>query len=80
MPENSAEGEMIDKTKSGQRIKEVMRGSNISVKDLQKELGLLWPQGIYQWFRGESLPSVDSLYTLCRMTGVHMEDLLVEDK
>jgi transcriptional regulator with XRE-family HTH domain len=80
MPENSAEGEMIDKTKSGKRIKEVMRGSNISVKDLQKELGLLWPQGIYQWFRGESLPSVDSLYTLCRMTGVHMEDLLVEDK
>lgn len=80
MPENSAEGEMIDKTKSGKRIKEVMRGYNISVKDLQKELGLLWPQGIYQWFRGESLPSVDSLYTLCRMTGVHMEDLLVEDK
>ena len=80
MPENSAEGEMIDKTKSGKRIKEDMRGSNISVKDLQKELGLLWPQGIYQWFRGESLPSVDSLYTLCRMTGVHMEDLLVEDK
>lgn len=69
----------IDKAKSGKRIKEVMRSSRITVKDLQEELGLVWPQSIYHWFRGESLPSVDSLYTICRMTGVHMEDLLVEE-
>ena len=70
---------MIDKVKSGKMIKVVMRRSKISVKDLQEELGLVWPQSIYQWFRGKSLPSVDSLYTIARMTGVHMEDMLVEE-
>lgn len=74
------EGEMINKTMSGKRIKEIMRSSDITVKDLQEELGLRWPQSIYLWLKGTNLPSVDSLYTLSRMTGVHMEDLLVEEK
>ena len=69
----------IDKAKSGKKIKEVMSSSKITVKDLQEELGLVWPQSIYHWFQGKSLPSVDSLYTLCRMTGKHMEDFLVEE-
>lgn len=68
---------MIDKEESGKRIKEMMKKKGVSTKLLQRELGLRWPQSIYLWLRGKSLPSVDSLYTISRLTGVHMEELLV---
>ena len=30
----------------------------------------------YRWFQGKTLPSVDHLYALSRLLGVHMEELL----
>ena len=41
-----------------------------------KYLHLSCPQPVYRWLRGKTLPSVDHLYALSRLFGVHMEDLL----
>ena len=56
----------IDMIKTGQKIKECIQ-----------KTGLSCPQSIYRWFKGQILPSVDHLYTLSRILGVHMEELIV---
>ena len=61
----------IDMIKTGQKIKECIQKTGYTVKDLQKILKLSCPQSIYRWFKGQILPSVDHLYTLSRILGVH---------
>lgn len=67
----------IDMIKTGQKIKECVQKTGYTVKDIQKILNLSCPQPIYRWFKGQILPSVDHLYTLSRIMGVHMEELIV---
>lgn len=67
----------IDLILTGQRIRSVIFESGYSVKEIQEILKLSCPQPIYRWMHGYMLPSVDNLYMLSRLFGVHMEDLLV---
>lgn len=67
----------IDMKKTGKLLKTKTEQAGYSVKELQKMLLLSCPQPIYRWFKGIVLPSVDHLYRLSRLFGVHMEDLLV---
>lgn len=67
----------IDMIKTGQKIKECIQKNGYTVKDIQKILNLSCPQPVYRWFKGQILPSVDHLYTLSRIMGVHMEELIV---
>lgn len=67
----------IDMIKTGQKIKECVQKTGYTVKDIQKILNLSCPQPVYRWFKGQILPSVDHLYTLSRIMGVHMEELIV---
>lgn len=46
------------------------------MQDIQNYLVLSCPQPVYRWFQGKTLPSVDHLYALSRLLGVHMEELL----
>lgn len=67
----------IDMIKNGQKIKEYIRNAGYSVKDIQNLLNLSCPQPIYCWFKGQILPSVDHLYTLSLILGIHMEEMIV---
>lgn len=67
----------IDMIKTGILLKEKIFKAGYSVKDIQRELQLSCPQPIYRWFKGQILPSVDHLYILSRLLGVHMEELIV---
>ncbi len=69
----------IDMEKTGIRLKELMSDSGYDVKQLQELLELSCPQPIYRWFKGQILPSVNNLYMLSVIFGVHMEELLVID-
>lgn len=68
----------LDVERTGQRIKEVINASGYKVADIQKALNFECPQSIYRWMRGTALPSIDSLFILCKLLGVAMEDILVE--
>lgn len=68
----------LDMLKTGQMIKKAVQDSDYTVKELQNELGFECPQAIYRWFKGDILPSIDSLYILSKLLNVPMEDLLVE--
>ena len=67
----------IDMEKTGLLLKYKIQQAGYTVKDIQKKLLLSCPQPIYRWYQGKVLPSVNHLYALSRLLGVHMEELLV---
>lgn len=67
----------LDATMTGKRIQHVISESKYSVKDFQTMLRLSCPQPIYRWMKGQTLPSIDNLYMMHRILGIHMEDMLV---
>lgn len=71
---------VIDMTGTGQNIKRIMRLKGFSVKDIQKFLQLSTPQGIYHWFDGRSLPTVDNLYALSELFELPVDALLVGNR
>lgn len=66
----------LDLKQSGNLLRYRIRKSGYSVRDIQDYLLLSCPQPVYRWFQGKALPSVDHLYALSRLLGVHMEELL----
>ena len=68
----------IDMIQSGLKIKKYIVCAGMSVKDIQEYLHLSCPQPIYRWMNGKILPSVDHLFMLSVLFGVHMEDLIVK--
>lgn len=67
----------IDKIATGKQIKKIMDEKGITVRQIQQYLGLSCVQGIYHWFDGSSLPTLDNLYALSELLQVPM-DVLVQ--
>lgn len=67
-----------DMLMTGQLIKRLVSEGGYSVSEVQEQLGLSCPQPIYRWYKGQNLPSVDNLFILSSMLGLHMEDLLIQ--
>lgn len=67
---------IIDKKKTGQRIREEMRLHRISVKEIKEYLSLGSVQSIYQWLNGTTLPSIDNLYALSALFRVPLDRLI----
>lgn len=66
----------LDLKQSGNLLRYQIRKCGYTVRDIQEYLVLSCPQPVYRWFQGKTLPSVDHLYALSRLLGVHMEELL----
>lgn len=66
----------VDMELSGRRIHAAIKESGYSIRELQEMLYLEYPQSIYRWIHGYTLPSIDNLYRLSVILGVPMEDLL----
>ena len=67
----------LDAVQTGRKIENAIKQSGYSIRELQEMLGLSCPQPIYRWIRGCTLPSIDNLYMLSRISGVPMDELLV---
>ena len=68
----------LDMVKSGQRIKKAIQAKGYTVRQIQEILEFECPHPIYRWYKGKTLPSIDNLYILSQLLGMHMEDLLEE--
>lgn len=66
----------IDMMKTGQLIKKIMILKGLTVRDIQAFLGLATPQGIYHWFDGRSLPTLDNIYALSELFRVPVDAML----
>ena len=66
----------VDIIKTGQNIKKIMKEKGLSVKDIQAFLQLGSPQGIYHWFEGKSLPSLDNIYALSELFCMPVDSII----
>ena len=71
---------VIDKRKTGVNLRRIMDKRNISVKDVQKYLGLNCVQSVYHWLNGISLPNIDNLYALSELLEIPMDELVCGDR
>lgn len=67
----------IDMERTGMKLRFAIKTAGYDVRTIQEYLHLSCPQPIYRWFKGKILPSVDHLYMLSILLGLHMEELLV---
>lgn len=67
----------IDMKRTGQAIERARKARGLSVREVQEYFGFEYPQAIYKWQWGETLPSVDNLFALAKLLRVDMQDLLV---
>ena len=67
----------IDMKLTGRKIAELREQRGISVRELQKLLGLSTPQAIYKWQRGETLPTLENLAALAYVLEVDIGEILV---
>ena len=67
---------VIDKAKTGKRIRQLMKLRGITVREASSFLSLECVQSIYRWFEGKSLPSIENLYALSLLLEVPMEMLI----
>lgn len=67
---------MIDKKETGIQLRKIMDQYGVSVKDVQKYLGLGSVQSVYHWLNGISMPTVDNLYALSELFQVSMDELV----
>ena len=52
---------------TGTRIKTLLKEKGYTVKDIQEAMGFEYPQAIYKWLSGNSLPTLDNFVILSRV-------------
>ena len=67
---------VIDKKKTGIRLRRIMDERALSVKDVQKYLGLGSIQSVYHWLNGISMPTIDNLYALSELFQLPVDEML----
>ena len=71
---------MIHERLTGRKIKRVCEERGLTVQEIQKRMGIGAHKSVYNWFNGKAMPTLDNYYTLCKILGVSMESLIVEDE
>lgn len=67
---------IIDKEKTGRRIRELMKKHDISVKDVRDCLSLESVQSVYYWLNGRNIPTIDNLYALSELLQVPIDAMI----
>ena len=68
---------VIDLGATGNNIRRLRMERGLTVRELQSYFGFEEPRAIYEWQKGESLPTVDNLYALGTIFEVPMDQILV---
>lgn len=71
---------LIDKRRTAEHIKFLMRYHCLKPTDIQKYLGLTCVQTVYRWLDGINIPSIDNLYALSQLFGVKVDDMLAGNR
>ena len=69
----------INMEKTGANIKTLIKAKGYTVDEIMEITGLSTKQAVYKWFRGESIPSIETQLILCKALSLDITDLLVID-
>ena len=67
----------FDIVASGERMKEIRKQRNISVKQVMEYMGFESTQAVYKWEAGKCYPQADNLVALAILDNVSPMELLV---
>ncbi|WP_036612590.1 helix-turn-helix transcriptional regulator [Oribacterium sp. P6A1] len=65
----------IDQEATGKLLRLAVKSSNYSVAEICKEMNIS-TTSIYNWFRGDSLPSIDNLFLFAELVGRKVDDIV----
>lgn len=68
---------VLNKDKTGEKIKTFIRKSSFSYEDIANELDLSSARVIYDWMNGFKMPNIEHLIVLSSLLQVQIEDILV---
>lgn len=68
---------MIDTVKTGMRIRQILKSHKLTNRAVAENLNLSI-NTVKSWKTGTSMPSIDTLLRMSKLTGLHMEDFLIE--
>ena len=69
----------INMEETGANIRRLIKASGYSVRDIMAITGISTEQAVYKWFRGESIPAIETMLILCNALGIEITELLVID-
>ena len=69
----------INMEETGANIRRLVKASGYSVRDIMAITGISTEQAVYKWFRGESIPAIETMLILCNALGIEITELLVID-
>ena len=69
----------FDMVASGERMKQIRKQRNISVKQVMEYMGFESTQAVYKWEAGKCYPQADNLVALAILYNVSPTALLVEE-
>ena len=69
----------INMEATGANIKRLVKASGYSVRDVMAITGISTEQAVYKWFRGESIPAIETMLILTNALGIEIRELLVID-
>ena len=69
----------FDIVASGERMKNIRKARNISVKQVMEYMGFESTQAVYKWEAGKCYPQADNLVALAILYNVSPMELLVEE-
>ena len=67
---------IIDRKRTGIRLRRIMDERGLSVKDVRQYLELGSVQSVYHWLNGLSMPTIDNLYALSELFQMPIDDLV----
>ena len=69
----------INMEETGANIRRLVKASGYSVRDIMAITGISTEQAVYKWYRGESIPAIETMLILCNALGIEITELLVID-
>lgn len=66
----------IDQEATGELLRLAVKNSSFSVSDICKEMNIS-TSSIYNWFRGDTLPSIENLFLFAELVGQKVDDIVV---
>lgn len=66
----------VDMKATGEKLHRLRVQKNLSVKQLQNIMGFEYPEAIYKWESGRTIPTVDNLIFLSKIYNVKIDDII----
>ena len=67
---------VVDIKATGEKIRQLMLSRSLCVRDIQAIFFFFFPQAVYAWLGGKSLPSVDNLLVLSKLFALPMDEIV----